>query len=204
MISIIQRTKFVKELVLSSIKLIVAGLIIGLLHHYDFWLALSLFILILWKFYSKLFNKRSINLVLIFGMIITGFIGLLVEYWGVSNGYWKYHNLSNARDFPYWLPFSWMLAFPFLYLLEIKLMAYITPKNVYSKIILISFIAAIFPVLGEIITIKLGVWTYYWPYQVLGVPLYAVIGLLTLHMFVNFILVIICKKWNFQDPIFSI
>lgn len=199
-----KKGKFVYEIVMVSFKLIMAGLVIGLFHKYDFWITILLICFMIWKLFPKVFKNFNQNLILFYGMLLTGLLGISAEYWGVSNGYWTYHDLSGGREFPYWLFFSWMLAFYFLYKLECRLIVYLKPKNLKTKVILAIFVSMIFPVLGEIITINLGVWTYDWPMKFLGVPLYAVLALIVLHMFVNFILVIVCKKLNIQDPIFTL
>jgi len=195
---------FYKELVKSIIQLVLAGIVIGLSHEYDLIIALVLVSLIVFYFYKNLSKKEDFNKTIVIGMIATGILGVLVEYWGVSNKYWLYHNLSNDRSFPFWLPFAWMLAFLFLYIIEVKVMQYLIKKSWRNKFFIILLVATIFPVLGEIITINLGVWTYYWPYQFVGIPLFAVLGLLALHMFVNFILVIYCHKFKVNDPVFSL
>ena len=72
-----------------------------------------------------------------------------------------------------------------------------------SKIFLALLLALILPVFGEIITIYLGVWTYYWPYQIFGVPLYAFICLVFVHMLVYTILHFICRKYKIKDVVFN-
>ena len=47
-----------------------------------------------------------------------------------------------------------------------------------SKKYLTLFMVAFFPTLGEIIAINLGTWTYYVPYQILGVPFAAIVALI--------------------------
>ena len=199
-----QKDKFFKDIAKATAKLIIAGFFIGLLHEHDLWVALILAFYIAIKFYINLFKTETKNWMLLIGMILTGAAGVLGEYWGVSNSYWAYHDLSGGREFPYWLPFAWMLAFHFMYKLESQLIVTMTSKTLLSKIILTFIIAMIFPALGEVITIALGVWTYYWPMQFLGVPLYAVICLVVLHMTVNYIMTIICKKYNIKDALFYI
>lgn len=195
---------FYKEFARSIFKLVLAGFVIGLSHKYDLIIALVLVSIIVFYFYKNLTKKEDFNKTIVIGMITTGILGVLVEYWGVSNKYWLYHNLSNDRSFPFWLPFAWMLAFLFLYLIEVKIMQFLIIRSWRNKFFTILLVATIFPVLGEIITINLGVWTYYWPFQLAGIPLYAILGLLTLHMFVNLILVIYCHKFKINDPIFSL
>lgn len=195
---------FYGEFAKGMLKLVIAGVIIGMTHQYDVAIALILVLIISRNIYKKIERKDDFSKIHVIGMVITGILGVVVEYWGVTNEYWLYHNLSNGRSFPYWLPFAWMLAFSYLYIIEVKILKYLTNKNLRNKILLIILVATVFPVLGEIITINLGVWTYYWPFQFLGIPIYAVLGLLTLHMFVNLILVIICTKYKIEDPIYTL
>lgn len=152
--------------------------------------------------YKNYLRKASKNWILLAGMIITGILGICAEIWGVTNGFWEYHDLSNNRQLPYWLPFAWMFAFRFIYKLESDLIVSLQLKNMSHKTWLAIFITAFFPAYGEVITINLGVWTYSWPYQFLGVPLYAVICLVALHMGINFILSIWVKKKKINDPVF--
>ena len=133
-------------------------------------------------------------------MILTGFGGILGENWGVHNNYWKYHEVS--RELPLWLPFAWMLAFYFLYSIESRMITFLKNKTMSNKLIIAFWLSLFVPAFGEVITINLGVWTYYWPYQVFGVPLYAFICLVFVHMLVYGILSFICKKWKIKDIVF--
>ncbi len=199
-----QKENFILEIGIATLKLIFVSVLIGFLHQYDFWIMMFLTAFMILKFYPKFIKNFKENIILFYGMICTGIFGIAIEYWGVSNGYWSYHDLNDGRDFPFWLFFSWMLAFYFLYKLECMLIGLMKSKSIPAKFFLTISISMTFPVLGEIITINLGVWTYYFPMQFLGVPLYAVLGLITVHMIVNFILVFICKKYHIRDPIFSL
>ncbi|MGY0407903.1 MAG: hypothetical protein ACWIPJ_06055, partial [Polaribacter sp.] len=145
--------------------------------------------------------KTNKNWLLIIGMILTGFGGIVGENWGVTNGFWEYHEIT--RELPLWLPFAWMLAFHYLYKLERNLIPFLTKQTQKNKIILASILALILPVFGEVITIYLGVWTYFWPFQILGVPLYAFICLVFIHMLVYTILHLICKKYKIEDVVFN-
>ena len=123
------------------------------------------------------------------------------ENWGVSNNYWEYHEVS--KELPLWLPFAWMLAFYFLYRIESRLIAFLKNKTISNKLIIAFWLSLLVPAFGEVITINLGVWTYYWPYQIFGVPLYAFICLVFVHMLVYGILSFICKKWKINDIVFT-
>ena len=200
---VLDKTGFYKILVKSLLKLILAGVVIGLLHAHDAWVAIILLFHMGRKIYPMVKFPKKRNLILLYGMILTGICGVLAEKWGIYNGYWEYHDLTNQRTFPYWLPIAWMLSFYFIYDLETKLLQTVRIDNISNKIILALLIAAIFPALGEMVTIALGVWTYHWPWQILGVPLYAIIALLVLDLFVQLVLVIYCEKYKVFDPVYS-
>ncbi len=197
-----QKKETFKALLIALVKITIPGIIIGIFHEYDFWVGLLLFCYLLVFLYKNYFNTTSKNWILLAGMIITGILGICAEIWGVSFQYWEYHDLTNNRQLPYWLPFAWMFAFRFIYVLETKLIHSLGLQKMSHKIWLAVFITAFFPAYGEVITINLGVWTYSWPYQFLGVPLYAVLCLVALHMGINFILSIWVKKKKINDPVF--
>lgn len=192
---------FFRELFNGVFKISVAGLLIGFLKSHDILIAILLGLKVLFNIYFNIIKPKEFkNWILLVGMIITGIGGLIGETWGVRNGYWTYHNVE--RILPMWLPFAWMLAFYFLYKLESKLILTLSNPSFKNKIILAFFIALVFPALGEMITIELGVWTYYWPYQILGVPVYAFACLVGLHMFIYFLLHILCKSLKIKDTVF--
>ena len=193
---------FSKEILKAVVKLIIAGILIGVLKEYDAIIAVLLLIKIIINLYSEIFKpKTNKNWILLIGMLLTGFGGIVGETWGVTNGYWEYHKVT--RELPLWLPFAWMLAFHYLYKLERNLIPILKNKTQKNKIYLALILALILPAFGEIVTIYLGVWTYYWPYQIFGVPLYAFICLVFVHMLVYTILHFICKKYKIEDVVFN-
>ena len=201
MIQITNYKGFLIEILKAIIKLCIAGFLIGFLKSYDAIIAIILFLKILHIIYKNIIIARTKNWILLIGMIVTGFGGIVGENWGVSNNYWEYHEVS--KELPLWLPFAWMLAFYFLYSIESKLIAFLKNKTINNKLIIAFWLSLLVPAFGEVITINLGVWTYYWPYQIFGVPLYAFICLVFVHMLVYGILSFICKKWKINDIVFS-
>tara|TARA_B100000787_G_C16199297_1_gene303692 strand:- start:5590 stop:6195 length:606 start_codon:yes stop_codon:yes gene_type:complete len=201
MILFTNHTGFIKEILKAVIKLCIAGFFIGLLKSYDLIVAIILLLKVLYVIYKNIIIPENKNWVLLIGMMLTGFGGILGEYWGVSNQYWEYHEIS--RNLPLWLPFAWMLALYFLYSIESKLITFLKYKTINNKLIIAFWLSLIVPAFGEVITINLGVWTYYWPYQIFGVPLYAFICLVFIHMLVYGILSFICKKWEINDIVFT-
>ena len=198
---IINYNNFLLEILKAFIKLCIAGLLIGLLKSYDLIIALILLIKIIHVVYKNVIIPKIKNWILLYGMSLTGLAGMIGENWGVSNAYWEYHKVS--RELPLWLPFAWMLAFYFLYSIESRLIAYLKYKTIKNKLIIAFWLSLLVPAFGEIITINLGVWTYYWPYQVFGVPLYAFMCLVFVHMIVYGILAFICKKKKINDVVFT-
>lgn len=193
---------FFTEILKALIKLIIAGVFIGFLKQYDIAIAGILILKIIHNVYTEIIKpKTNKNWLLLIGMLLTGFGGAVGEAWGVANGYWEYHEVPRA--IPMWVPFAWMLAFHYLYKVERNLIPLLKKQTQKNKIILAIIIALIFPAFGEVITIELGVWTYYWPYQIFGVPLYAFLCLLFVHMLVYTILHFICKKYIIEDIVFN-
>lgn len=198
---IINYNNFLLEILKAFVKLCIAGLLIGLLKSYDLIIALILLIKIIHVVYKNVIISKIKNWILLYGMSLTGLAGMIGENWGVSNAYWEYHKVS--RELPLWLPFAWMLAFYFLYSIESRLIPYLKYKTIKNKLIIAFWLSLLVPAFGEIITINLGVWTYYWPYQLFGVPLYAFMCLVFVHMIVYGILAFVCKKKKINDVVFT-
>jgi hypothetical protein len=194
--------KISTEISKALIKLIIAGVLIGVLKQYDLIIAILLFLKIVHNIYKEIIKpEKNKNWLLLIGMLLTGFGGIVGETWGVTNGYWEYHEVT--RQLPLWLPFAWMLAFHYLYKLERNLIPLLSNQTQKNKIVLAFVLALTLPAFGEVITIYLGVWTYYWPFQILGVPLYAFICLVFVHMLVYTVLHFICKKYKINDIVFN-
>ncbi len=199
---IANKNKFIKEILKALIKLIIAGVLIGVLKQYDLIIAILLLLKITYNIYTEIIQpKTNKNWLLLVGMLLTGFGGIVGETWGVKSGYWEYHEVT--RELPLWLPFAWILAFHYLYKVERNLIPLLTNQSQKNKIVLAIILALILPAFGEVVTIYLGVWTYYWPYQLLGVPLYAFICLVFVHMLVYTLLHFICKKYKINDLVFN-
>jgi len=198
---ITNKKKFYKTLLLGVLKLMVAGIFIGYFKEYDLWIAVLLAVKIIHNIYKNILKPKHKNWLLLLGMFLTCFGGIVGETWGVSAGYWEYHAVERAL--PLWIPFAWMYTFYFLYTLELNLIPYLKNQSQKNKILLALVLALILPALGEVITIHFGVWTYYWPFQILGVPLYAFICLVFVHMSIYTVLYFICKKYKIKDIVFN-
>ena len=199
----ITKPESTKIIAKNFIKLTLAGLLIGSFYTYDFYVGLFLAIYLVYSLAKRWKRNADDKYVYLTGVILGGTLGVCCETWGVYFGYWEYHDLSYDRSFPYWLPFAWALAFSFIYQLENDLFRSLKINRMPTKLLLSLFIAMIFPTYGEIITINLGVWTYYWPFQVFGVPLLAIFLLMVFHIGVNFLMVLICKHFGWKNTVFN-
>jgi len=190
----------------AFISLLIAGSIVGLFHTYDTQLAGFLLIISVISFI--LTNRKKLNphrkFVLIAGMVLTGILGIIVELWGITNEYWTYHDLADNRYFARWLPFAWMLAFVFLYRIAEFFIDHFRMTSLKSKLLVEIILATILPTFGEIITINLGVWTYYWGYQFFGVPLLAILLLTIFHTGIFLLLTLVCRKGMINDTVFGL
>jgi len=158
----------------------------------------------------KISNPKKMSLALLKSIVKISVAGFVIGYfhrydaseiWGVTNNFWEYHDVDNKL--PLWLPFGWMLAFTFLYKIERDVFATIKQPSFKQKVIISSLLVVIYPAIGEAITINFGVWTYYWPYKIFGVPAFAFLCLLTLHSIINYSLYLFCKNKNIKDPVFN-
>lgn len=182
--------------------LAIAGVVIGLFKQFQWLLAAAMMCLIVFSFIRKYQSlSREAFWVCLLGTVFTMCLGTLAEYWGTHHEYWVYHVLYPGQKMPVWLPFAWGLAY--LFLRQIEQVTPLTEQNYWSRwgVLLRILIALVFPVFGEIITIYLGVWTYYWPYQFLGVPIYAMLCLVFLHFGVSAILYYFKRSVWFQTSV---
>lgn len=198
---ILDKKKFGIELIKATLKITIAGVVLGLLHERHILLAFLLAARTIQVTYNLSFNNGSKNWIIPIGMLFTAISGLIIEYIGVTYNLWEYHNIDPIL--PYWLPFAWLLSFPFIYKIEKNLIQTLSHKTLKNKLIIIGLISFVFPAFGEMITIALGVWTYYVPYQLFGVPFLAFLVLPLLHICINLALFKICEKSHIADPVFN-
>ncbi|SHM78825.1 hypothetical protein SAMN04488057_103328 [Cyclobacterium lianum] len=187
----------------NTLKLTLAGIFIGYLHSEDGWVALFLASYLVYTLTKRWQSPAADRQVYLTGAILSGVLGVCCELWGIYFGYWEYHDLGPDRSFPFWLPFAWALAFTFIYQLEKDLFLLSGTRQLSVKIIITLLVAMIFPTYGEIITINMGVWTYFWPYQILGVPLLAIGLLVIFHSGLNFLMVLLCRKFGWKNEVFN-
>jgi len=186
-----------KRLVILSI----AGIVISVLHHLDL---IVFFILAAFTALIYLRRRKSKNFkIYCFGFLISAIGGIIAENWGIQSGLWTYHDLSNGREFPYWLPLAWGLAFSFLYSFEQYYIKTLKLKSLKSKITLTLIVSALLPTVGEIVTVQLGVWTYHSGFKIVGIPLYAIGLLCAFHTATFLLLFTVNLYWKIPDPVFS-
>lgn len=182
------------------LKVILGGILIGLLYKQQELIAILLVLRIVFRVYT--YKRQKIDLKIpIIGMLITGALGTLIEYFGTKYNYWEYHDIDT--QLPKYLFFVWMLAFIFMYNIERKVFVNLKKPSLSNKLIIIIGIVLVYPTLGEIITIQLGVWTYYFPYKFLGVSPHTIISIALVHLVINYILSIYCKKRNINDVVLN-
>lgn len=198
---IVSKKRMFNEVGLALFKLTIAGVLIGLFRSYDGILALLLLVKIIHVVYKYVVRPHSKNWVLILGMMLTGVIGLTAEYFGVKYGKWVYHDVDS--QLPMWLPFAWMLAFYFLYGVELKLIQNLRNKTLQNKVLIAILLSLIVPAYGEMVTISLGVWTYNMSFKILGVPILAFLALVIIHMMIYGVLFKYCRRFGVSDPVFS-
>jgi hypothetical protein len=194
-----------KIILRAVISLFIIGCLIGIFHKYDLFLCVFLSIYLVYKFYREI-KIHSINtkvVLLFFGTLLSGFLGVLAELWGIENGYWLYHGLSDNRQFPYWLPLAWGLTFMFFYQIEESILKKGFIKSFKIKFLMVLLLSATLPTWGEIITIYLGVWTYTWPLQFFKVPLLAIFLLVAFHTSIFLFFTFICKRFNIYNLVFN-
>ena len=187
------------------LSLLIIGSIIGYFHKNDFLLFLFLLCVFVYRFYKDTnYNyEKNKAYILLAGTFVSGLFGVGAEIWGIENGYWLYYDLSNNRQFPYWLPLAWGLTFMFFYRIEEEILKVININTSKAKLLMLVLLSAVLPTFGEIITIYFGVWNYTWPYQVFGVPVLAILLLVVFHTSIFFSFMFICKKYNIQNKVFN-
>jgi len=178
--------------------IVIAAIIIGILHKNETALLILLGFIVLYKILKEPKKSRG---PLLLGMIVTGTLGVIIEYFGTKWNYWEYHDVLG--QLPTYLYFVWMLAFAFLYSLEKKIFTYYNQITTSKRILIFLLIVLIYPTLGEIVTIYFGVWTYYFPYQFYGVSYHTIISIAAVHIFINYLLSIYYKKMNIKDVVLN-
>lgn len=191
----------------ATIKLFLSGAAIGFLHKMDWLVAIICVIRILYFVFYKAtasIDKSTLKIVYL-GMIITAILGVAAELLGIYFGFWEYHDLTDNRIFPYWLPLMWGLSFLFLFRIESQLIKLIKINHFSQKLFITAIVAFTFPTIGEIVAINLGVWTYHhMGPKLLGVPYLAMFLLMILHTSIFAFLSYVCKKKKIEAAVFKL
>lgn len=192
------------ELVRTGVYVVAGGLLVGLFYPYPKTVALILSAVLLGQLMRMKFAAPNVNFpILCLATLITLLCGWIVELWGTSNHYWTYHGLADGHQLPSWVPLAWALAYVILYRAESRLMLVIGHRHKYAKYAVVCLVSCLFPVLGEVVAIHLGVWTYTWPYQLVGVPVLAILLLMVLHLGVFFTVQTLVQRRGLSDPLYN-
>lgn len=192
------KSRVIRIGIVNLLKVVIAGIIIGLLRKQENLVLILLGALIIYDLVRKSnHNKR----LLLFGMLLTGTLGVIIESFGTYYNYWEYHDIR--WNIPTYLFFVWMLAFRFLYSIERKMLLEFEGASYFKNILICSLIVIIYPTIGEIVTIYFGVWTYYVPYMFLGVSHYTILSIALVHLTINYLLSLYCKRVKVNDIVFN-
>ncbi len=186
-------------------SMLLLGVLIGLLHDRDTMVALLLLALVpfvAWRTYKRDPHPTKLT-ILIAGALTTSLLGCMGEAWGISHGYWVYHDLPGDRLFPLWLPLAWGGAFIALYRFEYACIQSLNINTLPKKLLLAGIISATLPTWGEIVAIHLDVWHYTWSYQFFGVPLLAIMLLMLCHLGIYALFFLVCSRFDVRDRVFS-
>jgi hypothetical protein len=190
----------------AIILLFLSGAVIGFFHKIDWVIALICIVRILYFIFfnaPKTIDNQTLKIVYL-GMAITTVLGVSAELLGIHFGFWEYHNLSDNRDFPYWLPLMWGLSFLFLFRIESRLIRLIKITHFSQKLLITAIVAFTLPTIGEIVAINLGVWTYYnMGPKLLGVPYLAMFLLMILHTGIFTFLTYYCRLKKIETTVFK-
>lgn len=190
----------------AIILLFLSGAVIGFFHKIDWVIALICIVRILYFIFfnaPKTIDNQTLKIVYL-GMAITTVLGVSAELLGIHFGFWKYHHLSDNREFPYWLPLMWGLSFLFLFRIESRLIRLIKITHFSQKLFITAIVAIVLPTIGEIVAINLGVWTYHnMGPKLLGVPYLAMFLLMILHTGIFTFLTYYCKFKKIETTVFK-
>ena len=113
-------------------------------------------------------------------LITIAIIGYLTESWGTTNAYWTYAHVSPGHHVPVWVPVAWAAAGALLHRLDEA--SRDAGRSLGAQLTLAYVYGAVLPLLGESICIAMGVWSYVWPWKILGVPVLALLLIAYAHL----------------------
>lgn len=193
---------FLKDITRHLLRIIFAGFFIGYFHKYDEFVTAVLLIKLGIHYYRQKPNTvytSSLKIIRFGGPLVTGFLGLGTEIWGIGNDYWGYHDLPIDKPFPYWVPVAWALSFGYLYSIRHTLIMYYRIEKFWIKQVICFFTAMIYPTLGEMIAVNFGVWTYNWGYKLFGIPIIVTLLLTVFHYCINLAFTLYCYYIKYDD-----
>ncbi|MFC1898247.1 hypothetical protein ACFLYJ_01620 [Candidatus Cloacimonadota bacterium] len=187
-------------------QIVFAGFIIGIFHRNHFWVAAFLLISIIIYYIKSVYfqktAKKKITLTFL-GMLISMLMGTAAEYWGTSYGHWEYHDVASNIQIPFWVPLAWALAYKTIHKFETVIINNYNLNKLQKFLFIIITPAIILPVIGEIVVINLGTWSYSWQPQILGIPWQAAVLLGFFHSCMFYLMKIIYKKTEVDDPVYN-
>lgn len=181
-------------------KVIVAGIIIGLLYKQQMVVLILLGLRIIYRLSKYKYQKQDVEIPFV-GMILTGIVGTTIEYFGTKHGIWEYHDIDT--QLPLYLFFVWMQAFTFMYNIEVGMIKNLPHLTAKQKMLVVLGVVILFPTVGEIMTIYFGVWTYYVPLKFLGVSPYTILAIAVTHLIINYIMTLYCKARNKENIVLN-
>jgi len=191
-----------RRFALISFMLLFAGWMLGSLHKYQ-WVLFSLLVVIAYLRIQRKYRNNKRDAICTFtGFILTTVLGTSCELWGTYNHYWTYHDIPSYQLIPVWIPIAWGFTYFAFHLFEKCLCQFI--KSDKLSLLTIASVSLILPTVGEYIPIYMGVWTYHWPYQFIGVPLLASLGIWAVHIVVFIIMCKLNKKYLFNNKIYNV
>lgn len=172
---------------IALVKVLLGGVIVGLLHESPWVLTLILLGIVFLKFFRYRHNENFLRYKykIVIGMLISFCLGAFSEWLGTENGWWVYHLYENTQvKFPPWVPVAWAIAYRIIFELEEN---WFSRLPALKKILAISLAAFLLPPLGEIIAMHLGTWRYTFEPQFLMMPLQAVILIALVHLLCKYL-----------------
>lgn len=152
----------------------------------------------LWHQFSINIQKGAYKLV---GFLLTSMLGTSCELWGTYNEYWIYHDIPANQLIPVWIPVAWGFTYFAFHLFEKSISQLVQGRKL--TLFAFGFISLVLPTIGEYIPIYMHVWTYQWPYQFMGVPILASLGIWTVHIVVFFTMAHLNKRYAFEQQVYT-
>ncbi len=184
------------------ITLLCAGFLLGALHKHQ-WVLFTILVTVgTLKVYRKMLLNKTDALCDITGFGLTALLGTSCELWGTYNHYWTYHDIPAYQLIPVWIPVAWGFTYFAFHLFE-KCIYQISSRH-QINLLAIALTTFILPTVGEYIPIYMGVWTYHWPYQFMGVPLLASLGIWAVHIVVFMMMGRLNQKYQLNNAVYNL